>query len=424
MAETTPTTEKIPYLRLSITGVFMGLANLVPGVSGGTMVVALGLYQEFIDAMARLTRLRVNLRAVIVVAMLFGLAGVTVLGLASIIEVLMLTFLPGMLALFIGMTLGGGPTLWKDLDRENTAKWGYIALGFLAMAAIAFLLRPGQVEGNWGLFFIGGIIGSAAMVLPGISGSYLLLIMGLYLPIISGISEFRHALSTRDMELLVSLAFSLMLPVGLGLVVGIVALSNLLKFLLDRFHQPTTAVLLGLLVGSVLGLYPFRGPDFDRMPRHALERPDGTSELRVYGFGWENRPGDSIHDQLMALEEGGLTVSILGAQRDQAPGLDDVVTAREMGGVVVAFDVAVDREVRRAARERLVSAAVEDRPIRVELTQVPDTRFTPSKGLLCLFLAAVGFSTTLLLGRMGGKRKSGAEKVSSGTPDGEQVNPE
>ncbi|MCC5876765.1 MAG: DUF368 domain-containing protein [Candidatus Sumerlaeia bacterium] len=408
MAETTPSTEKIPYLRLSITGVFMGLANLVPGVSGGTMVVALGLYQEFIDAMARLTRLQVSLRSIVVIAMLFGLAGVTVLGLASVIEMLMLTFLPGMLALFIGMTLGGGPTLWKDLDRKNTTKWGYIALGFLVMAAIAFLLRPGHVEGNWGLFFIGGIIGSAAMVLPGISGSYLLLIMGLYLPIISGISEFRHALSTRDMELLVSLAISLILPVGLGLVVGIVALSNLLKFLLDRFHQPTTAVLLGLLVGSVLGLYPFRGPDFDRMPRYALEQADGTSELRVYGFGWENRTGDEIHDQLMGLEEAGLRVSILDAQADQAPGLDDINRAREIGGIVIAFDVAVDREVRRAARERLVSAAVEDRPIRVELTQVPDTRFTPTKGLLCLFLAMVGFSTTLLLGRMGGSKSSKA----------------
>lgn len=406
MSEPTETAGKIPYLRLSITGVFMGLANLVPGVSGGTMVVALGLYQEFIDAMARVTRLRIGFRPLVVLAILFGLAGVTVLGLATVIEMAMLAYLPPMLALFIGMTLGGGPTLWRDLDKKTNTKWGFIAVGFLLMAAIALLLRPGQVEGNWLLFFVGGIVGSSAMVLPGISGSYLLLIMGLYLPIISGISEFRHGLSTRDMDLLVNLAFSLVLPVGLGLVVGLVVLSNLLKFLLDRHHQATTGVLLGLLVGSVLGLYPFRAPDFDKLPRYAVEVADGSRELRVFGFGWEARAGDGIHDRLMELEDGQFSVVILGATDGQAPTLDDIATAREAGAMILAFDVAVDREVRRAARERLVTTAIEDRPMRVELTQVPDTRFTPLKGLLCLLLAVIGFFTTLGLGRLGGEKKS------------------
>ena len=282
MSSSSTKPDVIPYLRLSITGLFMGLANLVPGVSGGTMVVALGLYQEFIDAMAKVTRLRFSLRPIMVLGMLFGIAAFTVLAFSTVIEMAMLAFLPAMLALFIGMTLGGGPTLWRDLDKGNPSRFLFIAIGFAAMAVVALALRPGAIEPNWILFFIGGVVGSAAMILPGISGSYLLLVMGLYLPIISGISEFRHALSTRDVELMMGLAFSLILPVGLGLVVGIVALSNVLKFLLDRFHQPTTGVLLGLLVGSVLGLYPFRAPDFDKMPRHAVEQA-GARELRVMG---------------------------------------------------------------------------------------------------------------------------------------------
>lgn len=406
-----PRKGPIPFLRLGITGAFMGLANLVPGVSGGTMVVALGLYQEFIDAMARLTRLRPTMRSLIVLAMLFGVSMVTIFAFASLIEGLMEGFLPAMLALFIGMTLGGGPTLWRDLRVGTGERAAYIAAGFVAMAVIALFLRPGSIDPNWFLFFIGGVVGSAAMVLPGISGSYLLLIMGLYLPIIAGISEFRHALSSRDMDLLFSLAFSLILPVGLGLVVGIVVLSNLLKFFLDRYHQPTTGVLLGLLIGSVLGLYPFRAPDFDKLPRHAVEvEVEGARELRILGFGWEAEAEDPVFRRLEALSAGDLTVEVLAAGGGVAPGLEDIAEARRRGAIVLAYDVEVPREVRRAAREKLASDAIGGREVRVELTIVPNTEFTAGKGGLALLLVGAGFAMTMGLAGMGRRNSAGAGK--------------
>jgi len=146
------------------------------------------------------------------------------------------------------------------------------------MAMIAFVLKPDLTEPGWFYLFLGGMVGSAAMILPGISGSYMLLIMGLYLPIIAGVSEFKEALQGRDLALLLTVGTNIILPVGLGLVAGLVLLSNLLKYLLRAWHKPTIGFLLGLLLGSVLGLYPFQEPSFDKLPRYAVLTEEGKKD--------------------------------------------------------------------------------------------------------------------------------------------------
>ncbi len=376
----------------------MGLANLIPGVSGGTMVLALGLYREFIGAVSEITRLRFTWRSLTVLAILFGLAAATILGLAGVIEFLLEAFRPGMLALFVGMTLGGAPMLYRQLRPMSFSSVLFAGAGLALMAVIAFGLQPDLRTPGWGWFFAAGLVGSSAMILPGISGSYLLLVLGLYLPVISGISDLRAALTERDLAQLISIGFTLVLPVGLGIAAGVVVLSNLLKYFLENFERPTTALLLGLLLGAVLGLYPFQDTSLEKLPRYAVgnaERP-GEGELRIMGFGWEESSGGAIERQLGYLPSDQLEVEILETVTGRGPTLADVEAARAASAVIIAYDVRVPREVRREAADREAG--------RVPLYIVPDTELTVPRALLALLLMAGGFAFTYSIGRMEKKR--------------------
>jgi putative membrane protein len=108
------------------------------------------------------------------------------------------------------------------------------------------------------MLFSAGLVGASAMILPGLSGGYLLLLMGQYVPILSAIDEFKEALRARDLAAAMVPAWSVMLPVGLGVIAGVVVVGNLLQWLLHRYRKATLGVLLGLLLGSVVGLWPFQ----------------------------------------------------------------------------------------------------------------------------------------------------------------------
>ncbi len=364
------------------------------------MVLALGLYDEFIDAVSDLTRFRISLRPVVVIGMLFAISAATIVLFSTVMQFLMEMFLPGMLGLFIGMTLGGAPLLLAQLRPMRAPGLVASALGIVVMALIAFVLRPDNVDPNFALYFLGGILGSAAMILPGISGSYLLLIFGLYLPIIGGISDLTDALRAGDFSLFVSITLGMVLPVGLGVVTGIVALSNLLKYLLHHYHKPTVGFLLGLLLGSVLGLYPFQQASFDKLPRYALTRENGMAELMVRGFGWMDSENDFTAANLRALEDETLRVNIIEAREDGALTVEDVERARGEEAVLIAYDVSVPREVRRAAAD--------EEKGEVELVIVPNTEYSPARGILVVVLIGLGYMITYSLGRFGEKRETRA----------------
>ncbi len=92
---------------------------------------------------------------------------------------------------------------------------------------------------------IAGVAGAAAMILPGVSGGYLLLVMGVYVPILAGIDAFKNGLKNQDWEVLTAVGLGVILPVGLGVVVGVVGVSNLLRWLLHRYERATLGVLTG-----------------------------------------------------------------------------------------------------------------------------------------------------------------------------------
>ena len=242
----------------------MGLANLVPGISGGTMLLASGVYTGFIDAIAELTTLRFRMRSLLLLAAIVGSAALAILMLAGSIRDLVVYHRWLMYSLFIGLTLGGVPLLWRMLRPATAATFAAAAAAFALMCAMAFSGGAAGTAGSRTLLFFSGVAAASAMILPGVSGGYLLLLLGQYETILGTIDQLKLGLlgdatrgSGADLALVLE-AMDAVIPLGVGVVIGVVGVSNLLRWLIRRFEKATLGALLGLLLGAVVGLWPFQ----------------------------------------------------------------------------------------------------------------------------------------------------------------------
>lgn len=253
MTATSPPSAAPSAGRTFLGGMLMGLANLVPGISGGTMILAVGLYDRFIGAVADVTRLRLQVGSIAFLAVLGAGLAVAVATLSGVAVGLVADHRWVMYSLFVGLTLGGVPELLR-LSRPIRPSVVVAALGGVAfMAAIAFRLQGTQLPDGALVLGLVGMAAASSMILPGVSGSYVLLILGVYDLVIGSLS---FSVWREDP----GAAARVVIPVGAGAVLGIGLLSNLLRWLLARWSSVSHGVLLGLLAGSVLGLWPFQEP--------------------------------------------------------------------------------------------------------------------------------------------------------------------
>lgn len=246
-------------------GVLMGLANLVPGISGGTMLLAAGIYPAFVESLANVTRFKFSTRAILVLGSVGIAAVLAILLFAGTLKELVVEQRWVMYSLFIGLTLGGVPLVWRLTEPGKRVTASLIVpalLAFSAMIGLAFMEAGNEVNNQsssgFVMLFFAGLAGASAMILPGLSGGYLLLLMRQYVPILSAVDSFKEALKARDFAAAMEPALQVLLPVGIGVVVGIVVVGNLLKWMFAKYHTQTLGILLGLLIGSVAGLYPFK----------------------------------------------------------------------------------------------------------------------------------------------------------------------
>jgi putative membrane protein len=248
--------------RSAIGGVLMGLANLVPGISGGTMLLAAGVYPGFIKAIAEITTLRFNLRSLVLLGTIAGSAVLAILLLAGVMRDLVIDQRWIMYSIFIGLTLGGVPLVWKLARPATPAVFVGAAAAFGLMLAMQLGFGGSSTGGDPSVFFmlLSGLAGASAMILPGVSGGYLLLLLGQYENILGAVDTLKQGLLGGPDIPLVMASMSVVIPVGIGVVIGIVGVSNLLKWLLDRYAKATLGALLGLLLGAIVGLWPFQQP--------------------------------------------------------------------------------------------------------------------------------------------------------------------
>lgn len=231
-------------------GFVIGVANVIPGVSGGTLAVVLGIYERLITSIDRLFRLRTGwmVSGFFVFQVLLG-AGIGIVTLAHFMEGLLERYPYGMAFLFMGLILGSIPSLVGQLETPKVSPGG-IAAFVVAFAVVA--VTSGGAEGlglqylpggfrTLGLFFLSGVAGAAAMVVPGISGSFVLVLLGTYTAVL-------YAVNNRDLIFLAVLA--------LGALLGVVLVTRLIAYLLRRFHRLTYSAIIGLVAGSVVALWP------------------------------------------------------------------------------------------------------------------------------------------------------------------------
>ena len=242
-------------------GVLMGLANLVPGISGGTMLLAAGIYPRFINAIADVTRFRFRFQSLVVLGSVVAAAGLAILLFAGLLKDLVVEQRWVMYSLFIGLTLGGVPLVYKMVKPLSGKSIVAAIAAFAAMVGLALMQHYGIAGSGSKSFFmmvVAGLAGASAMILPGVSGGYLLLLLGQYVPILGGIDRLKDALEAGDVSAAIEPGLSVVLPVGIGVVLGVVVVGNLLKWLLEKHREPTLGALLGLLLGSTIGLWPFQ----------------------------------------------------------------------------------------------------------------------------------------------------------------------
>tara|TARA_A100000171_G_scaffold40007_1_gene40010 strand:+ start:3477 stop:4403 length:927 start_codon:yes stop_codon:yes gene_type:complete len=238
----------------------MGLANLVPGISGGTMLVACGIYTLFIDAVSDATRLRFNRRMILTLGCVVIGAVIAIGGLASMIHWALVNHRWVMFSIFIGLTLGGVPILWAMAKPIKRDTWAGVVIGALLMGGLVALQELGGagsgLSGPFGLV-LGGAAAASAMILPGVSGAFLLLLLGQYESIIGAIKGSVNALKVGDIGTLMD-QMGVVIPVGIGVLLGVAIVSNLLRWVLHHYERLTLGVLLGLIMAAPAGLYPFR----------------------------------------------------------------------------------------------------------------------------------------------------------------------
>jgi putative membrane protein len=224
-----------------------------------------GLYDKFIQSISDVSRLRFQRESLVFLAWIGLGAVLAVASLSGLLVDLVVEHRWVMYSLFLGMTLGGVPELLAQARPMRTSVIAATLGGFAAMAAFAYFLTGTQLPASPPVLLLVGALAASSMILPGISGSYLLLIFGLYETVIGSL---RPEAIREDW----AAAAWILVPVGIGAVLGIALLSNVLRWFLERKPQVAHGMLLGLLVGSILGLWPFQNPVHGELARKDVRK--------------------------------------------------------------------------------------------------------------------------------------------------------
>ncbi|NNJ26334.1 undecaprenyl phosphate translocase family protein [Alienimonas chondri] len=262
----------VPATRTLLTGALMGTANLVPGVSGGTMVLVCGLYAHFVDAMAAITQGRFTRRAVTFVALLFAAKFAAMGLLGGPVAEAVVSHHALAYSLFLGMTLAGTPVVWaifRNAPPQTSRTWWawlLIPVGAASMAALPAPQTHAELEEDYRptqnipLDAAAGAAAYGAMVLPGVSGGTIKLALGRYEATVWSLGQplpWLGSLVGLGEAAPISAWGPILLPYSLGAIAGLVIVSNLLKWLLQRYERAMAALLLGVLWGSVVPVWPF-----------------------------------------------------------------------------------------------------------------------------------------------------------------------
>lgn len=243
------------YLFYFLKGIAMGIANVIPGVSGGTIALITGIFERLINSLksfnltAAKLLFKLKFSEFIKYTDLYFLISVllgtftAIFSIAKLFEYMFKNYPVYMWAFFFGLVLASIYFVNKQISKFSLPVILFFLFGTAVAISISILSPAGENQSIFYLF-ICGIVASCSMILPGISGSFVLVLMGNYQLVMV------HAVSNFDLKILI--------PVGLGAMIGLIGFSYILSYLFKKYKDITIALLSGFVTGSLLILWPWK----------------------------------------------------------------------------------------------------------------------------------------------------------------------
>jgi putative membrane protein len=271
------------YGMLMLKGIAMGAADVVPGVSGGTVAFIVGIYEELINSIKSINptnlKLLFSLRiaefwkainANFLLALVSGIA-ISIFSLAKLITYLLENEPVLVWAFFFGLVLSSTYFVAKTITQWDWKTYLFFVIGTVGAYFIT-VATPTETPNNLFFIFLCGAIAICAMILPGISGSFILVLLGKYFYIMSAV---------KSLDIVVMLVFIC------GAFIGITSFSNVLSFLLRRFHNTTIATLAGFMLGSLNKVWPWKKTVETYVDSHGHIKPLVEENILPNTLLWE-----------------------------------------------------------------------------------------------------------------------------------------
>lgn len=271
------------YFIIGLKGLAMGAADVVPGVSGGTIAFISGIYQELIDSINGINFSLIKTiknegilaawkqaNGSFLLSLLLGI-GISILTFSKIIVKLLDTQPILLWSFFFGLIIASIVLIYKEITHWKTVSFLALIFGIVVSYYIT-IARPSLATDSYFYLFLSGFIAIIAMILPGISGSFILLLMGSYETVLGTINKVREGIVTLNLQLFWE-AFSKLLVFIIGAVLGIKAFSKILNWMFSNHKNTTLALLVGFMMGSLNKVWPWKEVLETRINSHGKTVP-------------------------------------------------------------------------------------------------------------------------------------------------------
>lgn len=251
----------IKNIAVAVKGACMGAADVIPGVSGGTIAFIMGIYDEFVGSLAAINAEAVkmllkgqfkafwkHINGSFLLSLVIGI-GISVVSLAGLMQMLLSDFPIQTWAFFFGLIVASSIFIIRGISGWRVREGLLLVLGIILGVVICTLSPTQTPDGLW-FIFLSGAIAICAMILPGISGSFILLILGKYQYMMGCISDLVSGVNFGQ-------NFLILCIFGIGAVVGILGFSKFLHWMLARWNKETLIVLAGFIIGSLVKVWPW-----------------------------------------------------------------------------------------------------------------------------------------------------------------------
>ncbi|MGB1189238.1 MAG: DUF368 domain-containing protein [Pseudomonadales bacterium] len=297
-------------VRVLVTGFLMGMAEVVPGVSGGTIAFISGYYERLLTG---LSGLRPSLLLILwragfrsawqkadgtFLALLFGAMAFSILIFATMIKAALVSYPIAMWSFFFGLVLASSVLMYRQVRNRTIEHFIVLGIG-LAVGLLLQRLLPVTLEATPGTMFMGGAIAICAWILPGVSGSFLLLLLGLYSGVLAAVASF---------------AWVQLIPFALGAGLGLIAFANVLKRLFQHVRDWILMFLIGLMLGTLVRLWPWQQVTSYQLQAEGTEKLPLVQNPVLPGV-YESLTGESSHLGTAIVVAGIAVVLVYGFER-------------------------------------------------------------------------------------------------------------